>query len=64
MGRLSFSGARTGRRAGGSGLGNMVQRLSFEVGETKRIIFPVLPDAEGNLGLVVLAEPFHPIKQS
>ncbi|MGN4723701.1 hypothetical protein ACTFR8_22000 [Bacillus cereus group sp. MYBK15-3] len=64
MGRLSFSGARTGRRAGGNGLGNMVQRLSFEIGETKRIIFPVLPDSEGNMGLVVLAEPFHPIKQS
>lgn len=63
MGRVSFSGARTGKRKGNRSLGNFMERLDFEIGETKRIIFPVLIDKDGEKGLVILAEPYHPVKQ-
>lgn len=62
MGRLTFSGARTGKRVGSNNFSG-IQRMEYEMGEQKRIVFPVLEDEEGNKGLVVLAEPYHRIKQ-
>lgn len=62
MGRVSFTGARTGKRKGRS-LGGFVERFDFEIGETKRIVFPVITNSEGEKELVILAEPIHHVKQ-
>lgn len=54
MSRVSFSGARTGRRA--PSRGGMLKTLEYKVGERKRIVFPIYDG-----GLVLYAKPYHPV---
>lgn len=55
MSRISFTGARTGKRArtGGTGL---IGSFEWEMGDRKRLIFPVI-----NGSVVMLAKPYHPV---
>ncbi|MGF2740836.1 hypothetical protein [Bacillus sp. alh8] len=61
MSRISFSGARTGRRGNGGGFEG-IQSLKFDIGEKKRLIFPTFTEEDGSTGLLMFAEPYHPIK--
>ncbi|KTF59771.1 MULTISPECIES: hypothetical protein [Bacillus amyloliquefaciens group] len=60
MSRISFSGARTGRRGNGGGFEG-IQSLKFDIGEKKRLIFPTFTEEDGSTGLLMFAEPYHPI---
>lgn len=54
MSRVSFSGARTGRRAPNKG--GMLKSLEWKMGERKRLILPLVDGA-----LVLFAKPYHPV---
>lgn len=54
MSRITFNGARTGRRA--PSRGGMLSALKYDMGERKRIVFPIVDG-----GLVIFAKPYHPV---
>lgn len=56
MSRISYAGARTGRRAR-TGTTGLIGTFEYEMGDRKRMIFPLIDES-----LVLLAKPYHPVE--
>lgn len=59
--RIGAHRARTGLPSRGGNGGNMVSVMKYEVGETKRLIFPILVDENGEQFIPRFGEPIHPV---